>query len=57
MSNQQVRVASLLLQENFGDLVESVGSYLLKHGVTPMTDIIKNTGLKRNQVCREGREG
>lgn len=50
MSKQQVRVASLLLEEGFGSLVETVGTYLLKHGASNLGEIVKGTGLKINQV-------
>ena len=50
MSKEKTRVACLLLQENFGDLVESVGCYLLKHGACSLDAIIKGTELTQNQV-------
>lgn len=50
MSSEQTKVACLLLQENFGDLVERVGRYLLKHGACPLDAIVKGTELKQNQV-------
>ena len=50
MSKQQVRVASLLLREGFGSLVEEVGTHLLKHGASSLAEIIQATGLKTNQV-------
>ena len=51
MSAEQVRVARLLLQEGFGDLVKSVGSYMMNHGACQLTDVIRGTKLKPNQVC------
>ena len=53
MSKEQTRVACLLLQENFGDLVEKVGCYLLKHGACSLDAIVKGTELKQNQVCKK----
>ena len=50
MSKQQVRLASLLLEEAFGSLVETVGAHLLKHGASNLGEIVKGTGLKTNQV-------
>ena len=50
MSKEQTRVACLLLQETFGDLVEKVGCYLLKHGTCSLDVVIKGTELKQNQV-------
>ena len=55
MSKQQVRVASLLLDEGFGSLVEQVGTHLLKHGASNLGEIVQGTGLKRNQVEKIGR--
>ena len=50
MSKEKTRVACLLLQENFGELVEQVGCHLLKHGACSLDAIVKGTGLKENQV-------
>ena len=50
MSQQQVRLASLLLGEGFGSLVEKVGTHLLKHGASSFSNIVQGTKLKRNQV-------
>ena len=52
MSNEQTRVACLLLQETFGDLVEQVGCYLLKHGACSLDAIVKGTDLNQNQVAQ-----
>ena len=51
MSSQQVQVASLLLEENFGELVEKVGGFLLRHGASSLPEIIRGTELKPNQVA------
>lgn len=50
MSPQQVRVASLLLGETFGQLVERVGTHLIRHGALPMVDIVRGTGMKQVEV-------
>lgn len=50
MSTQRVRVACLLLQESFGELVERVGAYLMRHGASPLAEVVKGTELKANQV-------
>ena len=50
MSKQQVRLASLLLEEAFGDQVEAVGTYLLKNGGSNLGEISKGTGLQINKV-------
>lgn len=43
-------MASLLLEEGFGRLVETVGTHLLKHGASNLGEIVKGTGLKTNQA-------
>ena len=50
MSKQQVRLASLLLEEAFGDQVEGVGTYLLKNGASNLGEISKGTGLQMSKV-------
>ena len=51
MSKQQVRLASLLLEEAFGDQVEAVGTYLLKNGASNLGEIGRGTGLQINKVA------
>ena len=51
MSSQQVQVASLLLQESFGELVEKVGGFLLQRGASNMAEIIRGTELEPTQVA------
>ena len=50
MSKQKARVASLLLREGFGDLIEKVGRHLLSCGASSLAETIQGTGLKANQV-------
>ena len=50
MSLLQIGLACSLLKENFGDLVEKVGSYLLHHGGVSLVDITGGTRLTQNQV-------
>lgn len=50
MSDQQVRLASLLLQEGFGEVVEKVASCLMRHGSSSLAEVIQNTELKPVQV-------
>ena len=50
MSKQQVRLASLLLEEAFGDQVQAVGTYLLHHGASNLGEISNGTGLQINKV-------
>lgn len=50
MSVQQKRVASLILKEQYGEVVEKVGSYCVGKGPRPLRDIIRDTKLPRDQV-------
>nr|XP_006823774.1 PREDICTED: DNA-directed RNA polymerase III subunit RPC3-like [Saccoglossus kowalevskii] len=50
MSNIQIRLASLLLRENYGEIVEKVGSYLIKYGLKALRAIALDTNLKLDQV-------
>lgn len=51
MSSQQVQVASLLLQESFGELVEKVGGFLLQRGASTLAEIIRGTELEPTLVA------
>lgn len=51
MSSQQVQVATLLLQESFGELVERVGGFLLQRGASTLAEIIRGTELEPTQVA------
>ena len=51
MSSQQVQVASLLLQESFGELVEKVGGFLLQRGASNLAEIIRGTELEPTLVA------
>lgn len=50
MSDQQVRLATLLLQESFGEVVEKVASFLMRHGSSTLAEIVQSTELKPVQV-------
>lgn len=50
MSVQQKRVASLILKEHYGEIVEKVGTYCIAKGPRPLRDIIRDTKLTRDQV-------
>lgn len=50
MSVQQRRVASLILKEHYGEVVEKVGTYLVAKGPRPLRDIIRDIKLTRDQV-------
>ena len=50
MSNERTRLALLMVNESFGDVVEKVASYLLKHGDSSLTETVRGTELKPNKV-------
>lgn len=50
MSVQQKRLASLILKEHYGEVVEKVGCYLVAKGPRPLRDIIRETKLSRELV-------
>lgn len=50
MSLECGKVVSFILLERFGEIVETVGSYLYKHGTTPLYYIKKHTDLPLAKV-------
>ncbi|XP_031566026.1 DNA-directed RNA polymerase III subunit RPC3-like [Actinia tenebrosa] len=50
MTTVQRRLASYILREHFGDIVETVGSYLVQKGARSLREIIFDTKLKKEQV-------
>ena len=50
MSIVQGRLVSLLLKEAFGEIVEEVGSYLVKRGPCILRDVVTGTHLEKEQV-------
>ncbi|XP_064257528.1 DNA-directed RNA polymerase III subunit RPC3 isoform X2 [Passer domesticus] len=50
MTQAELRLCSLLLQEHFGDIVEKVGSSLLRTGPRPLRLLLGDTGLLPDQV-------
>ncbi|KAM9309344.1 DNA-directed RNA polymerase III subunit RPC3 [Pholidichthys leucotaenia] len=71
MTAQEVRLCGLLLREHFGEVVEKVGTHLLRNGAQNLRAIIHETGLSVDLVkkslcvlvqhracfCRSGRKG
>ncbi|XP_071751826.2 DNA-directed RNA polymerase III subunit RPC3 [Centroberyx gerrardi] len=55
MTAQEVRLCGLLLQEHFGDVVEKVGTHLLRSGAQNLRTIIHETGtpldLAKKSLC------
>lgn len=50
MTAQETRLCGLLLQEHFGDVVEKVGTHLLKNGTQNLRTILHETGTSLNLV-------
>ncbi|NXY25165.1 RPC3 polymerase, partial [Atrichornis clamosus] len=50
MTQAELRLCSLLLQEHFGEIVEKVGNSLLRTGPRPLRLLVGDTGLLLDQV-------
>ncbi|XP_070542428.1 DNA-directed RNA polymerase III subunit RPC3-like [Ptychodera flava] len=50
MSGVQIRLAALLLRDHYGEIVEKVGTYLIKHGARPLRLIAQENAVKLDQV-------
>ncbi|KAM8869473.1 DNA-directed RNA polymerase III subunit RPC3 [Spinachia spinachia] len=50
MTSQEVRLCGLLLQEHFGEVVEKVGTHLLRGGAQNLRTIIHETGISLGLV-------
>ncbi|XP_029927793.1 DNA-directed RNA polymerase III subunit RPC3 isoform X1 [Myripristis murdjan] len=50
MTAQEVRLCGLLLQEHFGDVVEKVGTHLLRNGAQHLRAIVQETGTPMDLV-------
>ncbi|KAG7237690.1 hypothetical protein INR49_032136 [Caranx melampygus] len=50
MTAQEVRLCGLLLREHFGELVEKVGTHLLRSGAQALRTIIHETGISLDLV-------
>ncbi|XP_034554529.1 DNA-directed RNA polymerase III subunit RPC3 [Notolabrus celidotus] len=50
MTAQEVRLCSLLLREHFGEVVEKVGTHLLRGGAQNLRTIIHETGISLDLV-------
>ncbi|XP_050186364.1 DNA-directed RNA polymerase III subunit RPC3 isoform X3 [Myiozetetes cayanensis] len=50
MTQAELRLCSLLLQEHFGEIVEKVGTSLLRTGPRPLRLLVGDTGLLPGQV-------
>ncbi|KAI3361063.1 hypothetical protein L3Q82_013266 [Scortum barcoo] len=52
MTAQEVRLCGLLLREHFGEVVEKVGTHLLKSGAQNLRTIIHETGISLDLIRR-----
>ncbi|XP_053743436.1 DNA-directed RNA polymerase III subunit RPC3 isoform X1 [Synchiropus splendidus] len=50
MTSQETRLCSLLLKEHFGEVVEKVGTHLLKNGAQNLRTIIHETGISLDLI-------
>ncbi|XP_077576534.1 DNA-directed RNA polymerase III subunit RPC3 [Stigmatopora nigra] len=50
MTSQEVRLCSLLLREHFGEVVEKVGTHLLRGGTQTLRSIVQGTGISVDLV-------
>lgn len=50
MTAQEVRLCGLLLREHFGEVVEKVGTHLLRSGAQNLRTIIHETGISLDLV-------
>ncbi|NWU56293.1 RPC3 polymerase, partial [Dromas ardeola] len=50
MTQAEIKLCSLLLQEHFGEIVEKIGTYLIRTGPQPLRMIVNDTGLVLDQV-------
>ncbi|NXY82470.1 RPC3 polymerase, partial [Alcedo cyanopectus] len=50
MTQAEIQLSSLLLREHFGEIVEKIGSFLLRTGAQPLRGIAGGTGLLLDQV-------
>lgn len=50
MTANEVRLCGLLLREHFGEVVEKVGTHLLKNGPQNLRTIVHETGMALDQV-------
>ena len=53
MTQAEIKLCSLLLQEHFGEIVEKIGTYLIRTGTQPLRMIVSDTGLLLDQVRLE----
>ncbi|XP_069806194.1 DNA-directed RNA polymerase III subunit RPC3 [Dendropsophus ebraccatus] len=50
MTAVEMQLSSMLLQEHYGEIVERVGSFLIRTGAQPLRVIVSETGTSTHQV-------
>lgn len=50
MTQAEIKLCSLLLREHFGEIVERVGTLLVRAGAQPLRMLVGDTGLSLEQV-------
>ncbi|XP_053226099.1 DNA-directed RNA polymerase III subunit RPC3 isoform X3 [Podarcis raffonei] len=50
MTQAEIKLSSLLLSEHFGDIVEKIGTHLIRMGSQPLRMIAHDTGMSLDQV-------
>ena len=51
MTQAEIKLCSLLLQEHFGEIVEKIGVHLIRTGSQPLRVIAHDTRTSLDQVC------
>lgn len=51
MTQAEIKLCSLLLQEHFGEIVEKIGVHLIRTGSQPLRIIAHDTKTSLDQVC------
>lgn len=51
MTQAEIKLSSLLLSEHFGEIVEKIGTHLIRMGSQPLRMIAHDTGMSLDQVC------
>lgn len=55
MTQAEIKLCSLLLQEHFGEIVEKIGVHLVRTGSQPLRVIAHDTKASLDQVCLDKR--
>jgi DNA-directed RNA polymerase III subunit RPC3 len=51
MTAQEARLCGLLLREHFGEVVEKIGTHLLRSGAQNLRTIVNESGTPIDLVC------